>query len=101
MVPVGDDPRVPQDGGGTVRNWNTLRLYFQDTWRLHPRITLNYGLGWNIDRNLNYDLSKPILLAPLLGPDSLGPTRREWTNFSAGAGLDAIEQWQDGDPSGA
>jgi hypothetical protein len=87
IVPVGDDPRVPQEGGGTVRNWNTLRLYFQDTWRLHPRITANYGLGWNIDRDLNYDLTKPALLAPILGADGLGPTRREWTNFSPQLGL--------------
>ena len=82
MVPVGDDPRVPQEGGGKVRRWNTLRLYFQDTWRLHPRLTLNYGLGWDIDRNLNYDLNKPALLAPILGPDGLGPTRKQWKNFS-------------------
>ena len=86
-VEVGDDPRVPQEGGGKVRNWNTLRLYFQDTWRLHPRLTLNYGLGWDIDRNLNYDLSKPALLAPILGPDGLGPTRKQWKNFSPLLGL--------------
>jgi hypothetical protein len=86
-IPVGDDPRVPQEGGGTVRNWNTLRLYSQDSWRLHPRLTLNYGLGWNIDRNLNYDLSKPALLAPILGPDGLGPTRKQWKNFSPVLGL--------------
>jgi hypothetical protein len=85
-VAVGD-PRVPQEGGGKVRRWNTLRLYFQDTWRLHPRLTLNYGLGWNIDRNLNYDLSKPALLAPILGPDGLGPTRKEWKNSSPLLGL--------------
>ncbi len=85
-VSIGD-PRVPEEGGGTVRRWNTLRLYFQDTWRLHPRLTMNYGLGWNIDRNLNYDLSKPALLAPILGPDGLGPTRKEWKNFSPVLGL--------------
>ena len=80
-VGVGD-PRVPQADGGLVRNWHTLRLFFQDTWRLQPRLTINYGLGWSVDRNLNYDLSKPALLAPILGADGLGPTRKQWKNFS-------------------
>jgi hypothetical protein len=81
------DPRVPQASGSLVRTWNTARLFFQDTWRLHPRLILNYGLGWNIDRNLNYDLTKPALLAPILGADGLGPTRKEWKNFSPVLGL--------------
>src|SRR5262249_2335023 len=87
VLPIGDDPRVPQEGGGKVRNWNTLRLYFQDTWRLHPRFTLNYGLGWGIDCDLNYALSNPALLAPILGSDGLGPTRKQWKNFSPLLGL--------------
>ena len=76
------DPRVLQENGSLVRSWDTLRLFIQDNWRLSSRINVNYGLGWNIDRNLNYDLAKPALLAPLLGGDNLGPTRKKWNNFS-------------------
>ena len=81
------DPRVPQENGGTVRAWNTARLFFQDTWRLERRLTLNYGLAWSIDRDQNYDLTKPAFLAPILGTDGLGPTRKNWKNFSPSLGL--------------
>jgi hypothetical protein len=80
-VAVGD-PRVTEEGGGTVRNWNTYSAYFQDTWRVSDRLTANFGVAWNVDRNLNYDLRKPSLLAPILGAHGLGPTRKQWRNFS-------------------
>ena len=89
------NPHVPQSDGGLVPNWHTLRLFFQDTWRVDNRLTVNYGLGWSIDGNLNYDLSKPALLAPILGADGLGPTRRQWKNFSPVLGL-AWAPWSDG-----
>jgi hypothetical protein len=85
-VSVGD-PRVPQEDGGTVRHWPTTRLFVQDTWRVRPRLTANFGLGWSIDRNLNYDLRKPALFAPLLGIGGLGAPRKSWTNFSPVVGL--------------
>lgn len=28
--------------------WTALTPYFQDTWRIHPGLTLNFGLGWNL-----------------------------------------------------
>ena len=85
-VAVGD-PRVPEEGGGTVRHWNTYSLYFQDTWRVSAGITANFALAWNVDRNLNYDLRKPPLLAAILGANGLGPTRKQWRNFSPVLGL--------------
>ncbi len=81
------DPGVPQEHGGLVRRWNTVWLYDDDVWRAHDRLTLTYGLGWGADGILNHDLEKPLLLAPLLGNDGLGPTRRRWTNFSPAAGV--------------
>jgi len=81
------DLGAPQEGGGAVRRWNTLWLYAEDAWQLHERVTVNYGLGWGVDGNLNHDLWKPPLLAPLLGADGLGPTRINWTNFSPMGGV--------------
>ena len=81
------EPGVPQENGGNVRRWNTVWLYAEDVWRLHERLTLTYGLGWAFDGNLNHDLYKPILLEPILGSEGLGPTRRNWANFSPAAGV--------------
>ena len=50
-------------------------------------VTLKYGMGWAFDGVLNHDLSKPDLLAPMLGGDGLGPTRHNWTNFSPVLGM--------------
>jgi hypothetical protein len=44
-------------------------------------------LGWSIDRNFDYDLSKPAFLAPIFGAGGLGPTRKEWKNFSPVLGI--------------
>ena len=85
-VAIGD-PRVPQSNGSLVRTWNTVRMYFQDTWQINDRLTINYGLAWNVDRFKNYDLKKPEFLAPILGAGGLGPTRKQWKNFSPALGL--------------
>ena len=81
------DPRLPEENGGNTRTSYSVRLFAQDIWRVLDRLALNYGLAWNGDRNQNYDLSKPALLAPLLGAGGLGPTQRQWKNFSPSLGL--------------
>jgi Carboxypeptidase regulatory-like domain len=64
-----------------------FHLYAQDTWRITPTFTLNYGLGWSHETNLlNYDLQKPALLAPIYGSD-LRSTEKQYKNFGPAAGF--------------
>ncbi|MBX9604210.1 MAG: TonB-dependent receptor [Bryobacteraceae bacterium] len=66
-----------------------FHFYWQDSWRIKPRFTLNYGLGWQAETNLaNHDLDKPAYLAPIVGGgDNLKPTKRDWNNFSPAIGF--------------
>lgn len=89
------NPRVPQAGFGKARIAYLAHLFAQDTWRLRPELTTNYGLGWNFDTPLNYDLRKPSYLAPVLGTANLAPTHKNWKNFSPAAGF-AWTPWKDG-----
>lgn len=81
------DPFVPQAGFGRARVSPLIHLFYQDTWRVHPRLVLDYGLGWTYDAPLNYDLSKPAYLAPLLPASDLAPTHRNWKQFSPSVGF--------------
>ena len=81
------DPNVLQTGFGNARVSPLVHLFYQDTWRLHPRLAVNYGMGWTYDAPLNYDLRKPAYLEPVLGPLGLSPTRKNWTNFSPSVGF--------------
>lgn len=86
VVGIGD-AYVPQSDFGQERVAPVVRLFCQDTWRLQPRISVNYGLGWTYDAPFNYDLAKPAFLAPVLGENGLTPTRRNWHDFSPSAGF--------------
>jgi Carboxypeptidase regulatory-like domain len=81
------NPFVPQAGFRKARVSPLVHLFVQDTWHVHPRFVVDYGLGWTYDAPLNYDLGKPSYLEAVLGTSGLHATRKTWTNFSPSLGF--------------
>ncbi len=83
---IGDPSQPPpyqKDKAGNNRRYHT---YWQDTWRISKKLTMNYGLAWQFESTLvNGDLSKPALLAPLM--ESLQPTKPTYSNWSPSLGF--------------
>src|SRR5262249_42371983 len=70
------------------RHMDVYRMYAADTWRAGQRLTINGGVAWSYEPNvLNYDLTKPDLLAPILGPDRLTPPSVQLGNLSPTLGF--------------
>ncbi len=70
-----------------ARGNDRFHFYAQDSWKMRPNFTLNFGLGWEHESNvINYDLPKPQYLAPIYGSD-LSPTQKEYKNFAPAAGF--------------
>lgn len=87
VVGVGDPSQPPPYNVDKAKVNQRLRFYAQDTWRVRPRFTLNYGLAWNFESTLvNRDLDKPAYLTPLYGSD-LSPTKNNYNNFSPAVGF--------------
>ena len=79
---------IPERGFRPTRVLDLFRVYAADTWRLHPRFTMNAGVAWMYEPNaLNYDLTKPAWLAPLVGPGGLHPPRPPQNNVTPAAGF--------------
>ncbi|MBS1790338.1 MAG: carboxypeptidase regulatory-like domain-containing protein [Acidobacteria bacterium] len=87
IVGVGDPSQPPPYNVDKAKINKRLRFYGQDTWKLKPNFTLNYGLAWNFESTLvNRDLDKPKYLTPLYGSD-LSPTHNNYDNFSPALGF--------------
>lgn len=83
---IGDPSQPPpfqKDNAGNNRRYH---FFWQDTYRVNKKLTLNYGVAWQYESTLvNGDLSKPALLAPLM--ESLEPTKPNYSNWSPSFGF--------------
>jgi hypothetical protein len=74
-VPVGN-PTFPgyYEQSHSRDNWRS-HPWVADTWKVRPNLTLNYGLGYDLESGLWYtNLPYPQFLAPILGQSSVGKT---------------------------
>jgi hypothetical protein len=62
------NPVLPFDHPGDPTVNHRLQFYANDQWKVHPRLTLNYGVQYRYDSNVfNHELAKPQIIAPLFG----------------------------------
>jgi hypothetical protein len=67
-VGIGNPGQPPPYNINTAKVNDRARAYFQDTWKITPKFTFNYGIAVEYESNLyNEDLPKPSYLAPLYG----------------------------------
>jgi Carboxypeptidase regulatory-like domain len=57
------------------------RVYIQDTWKVKPNFTINYGVAWNAQTGYFTPLTQPQFLAPILGANNLGVTPNAYKEF--------------------
>ncbi len=87
VIGIGDPSQPPPYNVGEAKLNDRVHIFAQDTWRVRPRFTLNYGLAWSFESTLvNRDLNKPKYLAALYGND-LSPTNNNYHNFSPALGF--------------
>ena len=85
---IGDVNQPPAFQRDQADHDRLFHVYWQDTWKLAPRFSVNYGLAWSFESNaLNHDLTKPQLLAPIFGANGLGHEQHAYLRFTPAAGF--------------
>jgi len=110
------DQGIPDPYGGLFSSFTlpvqflfrNLGVFAQDTWRAHPRLTLTYGVRWDIDfspstiAGPNFSAATGFNLADLsnlnVGPSGTPPFATQYGNFAPRIGvayeLSQSERWQ-------
>jgi hypothetical protein len=86
-VGVGTSQQPPPYRRGDSTYESQYRLFIQDTWKLRPNLTLNYGLAWNAQTGYYTPLPESPFLAPILGANNLGVTPNNVKEFSPAVGF--------------
>ena len=63
-----------------------LAFFFQDNWRVHPQLTLNLGLRYELDTDVK-NVSRTDALNPLIKPFLSGTRHRDKNNFGPRVGF--------------
>ncbi len=76
------------DSDVNLPNANNVHLasYIQDDWKVHPQLTLNLGLRYEIDTDVN-DISRVGQLNPIVKPFFPGTRHRDTNNFGPRVGF--------------
>lgn len=86
LVGIGDPSQPPPFQTSIARQSNRYRFYGQDSWLVKPGFTFSFGASYAYETNLqNHDLSKPALLAPILG--DLGKPGKDKNNIAPSVGF--------------
>jgi hypothetical protein len=87
VIGVGDPSQPPPYNLDQAKANNRYHFYAQDSWKIRPNFTLNYGLGWEFESTLvNRDLTKPAYLAPIYG-SNLSASQNNYHNFEPALGF--------------
>jgi carboxypeptidase family protein len=83
---IGNPGQPPPYNIDKAKSNNRYKFFWQDTWRIKPRFTLNYGLAWQVESTVvNHDIDKGAYLGAIL--DGTQASKRDTNNFSPALGF--------------
>lgn len=83
---IGDDI-LPFNSPTSATINNRISFYGNDSWKMNPKFTLNFGVSYRVDSNLwNHDQSRPAIIAPLFGKGT-APSPKDTNNVAPRVGF--------------